>query len=291
MFPSENFFSGGDADGADIGTSGFVTFNNQSTYCKGGNADGFSYDNSGNITINYQQFYSGGGNYDGSAMNDFNGYFYDPLMVFDGDDGDGWSCGGYDGYVYPLMFTLGGWKDGAAIVSSGMISVNNQYYYCRSSIGDGYSWGLYSGGLMPYIYCRGGNGDGFITTSSGIESLGYGIWTGYINSDWGLAGNWKHNTIPTSSMNVLIPGGAPYHPVLLDPLAILTGSGTYFCRRLDIYPGGMLSVHSHLRVNGILNVEGMLNFEESEINIFTILANGKLSILNGGEVNIQHGFQ
>jgi hypothetical protein len=61
--------------------------------------------------------------------------------------------------------------------------------------------------------------------------MGKGLWVGNISSDWNLAGNWCGQQIPLKDMNVLIPGGVPFSPVI---------SGVADAGRLELQEGGSL---------------------------------------------------
>jgi hypothetical protein len=42
------------------------------------------------------------------------------------------------------------------------------------------------------------------------------VWTGNVSPDWGNAGNWAPNRVPTATDNVIIPGGRPNQPTISD---------------------------------------------------------------------------
>ena len=50
----------------------------------------------------------------------------------------------------------------------------------------------------------------FISTASGTGIT----WTGLVSTDWGTAGNWSSNTVPTANNDVTIPGGTPNQPTV-----------------------------------------------------------------------------
>lgn len=286
MFPQEIYCSGGDADGFQAEGSGLITLNQQDLYCQGGDSDGYSSAFAELLTFNNQLLYCCGGNYDGTSNSLFDGYFFDPLEVYDGGDGDGSTGDTFDGYFYEWLFTSGGTHDGGAGLSSGMTSINEQDFYCAAGSGDGFSSYLFSGHFMPWLYCWGGNGDGFRAASSTLEELGLGIWTGFTSTEWSEPNNWKLNTVPTSTINVLIPGGAPYYPVLLESLSVNDPAGFYECQRLDIYPQGILILWNGLIVNGILNVSGTLELQRQTGNALQVEDSGEVTVKAAGEVVI-----
>ena len=75
-------------------------------------------------------------------------------------------------------------------------------------------------------------------------------WTGVINSDWNLAGNWSPSGVPAADENVVIPGGTPRVPV------ISTNSPLAACFDLQLRDGGALLVNTtrQLDVNGSLYI-------------------------------------
>jgi hypothetical protein len=75
-------------------------------------------------------------------------------------------------------------------------------------------------------------------------------WTGAVNSDWNLAGNWSPAGIPSADENVVIPGGTPRVPV------ISTNSPLASCYDLRLRDGGALLVNTtrRLDVNGSLYI-------------------------------------
>ncbi len=81
---------------------------------------------------------------------------------------------------------------------------------------------------------------------TGTES---GVWTGANSSDWDVAGNWLNNSLPGSTVNVIIPDTVPNWPEVSGDLSL--GS---MCRNVT-----MLGA-SQLTVNGSLNIAGGLSF-------------------------------
>ncbi|TVT41919.1 DUF4394 domain-containing protein [Hymenobacter setariae] len=70
-------------------------------------------------------------------------------------------------------------------------------------------------------------------------------WTGNVSGDWGAAGNWAPNRIPTSTDNVIIPTGRPNQPSIFTPqqannLTLASGAS------LNTAPGGVLSLSGNL---------------------------------------------
>jgi hypothetical protein len=287
MFPQEMYCSGGDADGFFAWGTDLLTLNSQDDYCSGGGSDGYGFVHSGMITINDQFTYCRGGNNDGSSGSGYDGFFFDPVLVFDGGISDGTASGTFDGLFYELSFTLGGNKDGTSATETGVTTVNEQNFYCQAGNGDGYGSYLFSGGFTPWLFCRGGSGDGFKSGISSVEELGLGIWTGYPSNEWTEATNWKLNTVPSTGTSVLIPGGAPYHPVLFESLSVdYYYGGVHECQRLDIYPQAMLTLWEDLIVNGILNVAGTLELHRQSGNSLQVKGNGEVTVKAGGTLRV-----
>ncbi len=81
------------------------------------------------------------------------------------------------------------------------------------------------------------------TTTAGIIIQAGGTWTGVVNNDWNNAGNWLCSIIPTSAIDVTIPGNVSAFPVI--------NSGTSTFRNLTIQPGASLTIS-----NAILQISG-----------------------------------
>jgi len=84
--------------------------------------------------------------------------------------------------------------------------------------------------------------------------MGKGLWVGNISSDWNLAGNWCGQQIPLKDMNVLIPGGVPFSPVI---------SGVAYAGRLELQEGGSLLLKGILQLSGNIHVRpGLVQAED-----------------------------
>ncbi len=75
---------------------------------------------------------------------------------------------------------------------------------------------------------------GVVTATSSVTILGLGNWLGVISTDWLDANNWICATIPTSTIDVNIPAGAPFMPLINAP-------GTV-CRSININAGASLTI-------------------------------------------------
>jgi hypothetical protein len=70
-------------------------------------------------------------------------------------------------------------------------------------------------------------------------------WTGNVSADWGAAGNWSPNRVPTATDNVIIPNGRPNQPSVFtaqqaNNLTLAAGAS------LSTSPGGVLSLSGNL---------------------------------------------
>lgn len=64
-----------------------------------------------------------------------------------------------------------------------------------------------------------------------------GLWTGTKSNDWFDPKNWHDGKVPTSTVNVTIPSGTPFQPVI-------GGGNTAYCNNLVIQSGGLLTQNS-----------------------------------------------
>lgn len=74
------------------------------------------------------------------------------------------------------------------------------------------------------------NANASLPTDYSVENT----WTGSINTNWYLTGNWLNNLIPTLTNNVVIPSGLTNYPIL--------DSGTGSLKSITIKPGGLITV-------------------------------------------------
>ncbi|GAB4289292.1 MAG: hypothetical protein Kow0068_14880 [Marinilabiliales bacterium] len=103
-----------------------------------------------------------------------------------------------------------------------------------------------------------------------------GVWAGTVSSDWNNCENWGGGRIPTSSMDVIIPGGCPNYPVLSSNLII--NSTTGICNSIHIQNGGSLTVtnNKNLTINNtVLRID----------NGGTLFVDGDIIITSGGDLN------
>jgi hypothetical protein len=64
------------------------------------------------------------------------------------------------------------------------------------------------------------------------------VWDGSESTDWNTAGNWNINAVPTSCINVIIPGGVPNDPIVDEDPATPA-----VCRNLTLISGGILTIN------------------------------------------------
>ena len=87
----------------------------------------------------------------------------------------------------------------------------------------------------------------------GIEFVPRGTWIGVVSTDWHDPSNWAMSTVPTTSLDAVIPSWATYMP------EISTGNG--YCKNLTIESGASLMITSdrNLYVYGDLVNHGILS--------------------------------
>ena len=107
-----------------------------------------------------------------------------------------------------------------------------------------------------YGLCVWGNDHNAAGISVVITPLKAGLWEGDISSNWHTTGNWNDNHVPTSAVDVLIPAGRPFQPVLT------TASG--ICRNLTVENSATLTFGTNtLYVAADVHVFGNLNMNST----------------------------
>ena len=92
-----------------------------------------------------------------------------------------------------------------------------------------------------------------------------GTWKGITSTDWNNANNWSAETIPDATVDVTIPAGTPYSPV------ISTGSAD--CDNLVLDSGATLSIYDMtLVVNGDMNISGEIGMLQDNATM-TVMGN------------------
>ncbi|MCK4256378.1 hypothetical protein KAX35_05795, partial [candidate division WOR-3 bacterium] len=85
-----------------------------------------------------------------------------------------------------------------------------------------------------------------------IETKEEGAWEGDVSSNWHTAGNWFGGSVPNSSMDVFIPSGTPYSPVISTNHAN--------CLDLTVNAGATLTLtNKTLYANGDVQFSGTIN--------------------------------
>ena len=176
-------------------------------------------------------------------------------IIFKGDFHDGFSVKNYETSTNRLSFK-GGNDDGYSIAFVDK-SLNN--FIFNGGIADGYNFeteqsesnnSIFSGGVNDGFSIEnissesnenifvGGDGDGY--SESKLSKL---IWTGAIDKDWLMAGNWNINRTPNVTDYVTVPGGLIRYPVLNGKLLLgKSGEHTYTCSSILIMTGGNVNV-------------------------------------------------
>ncbi|MES2774993.1 MAG: hypothetical protein V4722_12455 [Bacteroidota bacterium] len=93
-------------------------------------------------------------------------------------------------------------------------------------------------------------------------------WTGAISNNWSTAGNWSAGTVPTATINVVIPN------VTNDPIITTTGA---VARTIHVKPGASLT----LNATGNLTTSGVQNFNGVNAGLYnqgTVTIKGPLMV-------------
>ncbi len=114
-----------------------------------------------------------------------------------------------------------------------------------------------------------------------------GRWFGNTSSDWGNGDNWCGGTVPTSSVNVVIPSLSQNYPVISGSTAAICNNITIESgASLTIQPGGRATVHGSMTVadgadftiQSSSTQEGMLMFNSAtktgDVNVELFLPGG-----------------
>jgi hypothetical protein len=105
------------------------------------------------------------------------------------------------------------------------------------------------------------DGNGF-TKSASVTLSQYpsGSWAGVVSSDWDDAANWVCGPIPTSAIDVTIPSGLSFYPVI--------NAGTDYARNITIQSGASLTVAGgKLKISGTVSNSGTLNAASGTIEM------------------------
>ena len=193
--------------------------------------------------------------------------------IFPGGSGDGFAYGQH----YPTdTISRGGSSDGFDLA---LRESSHKLFHGEDH--DGYSSAIYTSS-HPIYYGASQDGHDF-----GIY-LYYHAWTGAINTDWLVAGNWTSNIIPTDSIRVRIPGTAPNMPGLnAGTFKVGAGaSGTYLCRDLWIEQGAsMLAKPNTYIINrSTILVDGVFKWRNQDEDSFINRPGSRLRIRSGGVV-------
>lgn len=112
-----------------------------------------------------------------------------------------------------------------------------------------------------YGLCVWGNDANLAAFSLVITPLQAGLWEGDISSNWHTPGNWNDNKVPTSAVDVLIPAGTPFQPVI-------SGAAAY-CRNLNVENSTMLTIGTNiLYVAADVHMFGNLNMNSTASRMY-----------------------
>jgi hypothetical protein len=308
------YCGGGNADGYNAGASAALPINNQEFYCSGGNADGYTANSWNGTSVLFTLFCSGGDG-DGYVANGSSlGTFNNQVFYCSGGIRDGYarSATGMMTLNNQVFYCSGGNADGYDMDLTGVFVLNNQLFYCSGGIADGYVSDDWNGSFLDYLvfcsggggdgyngnsglaylggqgnYCSGGNGDGYHHLGSSVVTFGNGIWRGVTSISWNTASNWQNGTVPDETIDVVIPPGCSYYPVLAaGDLSVNNGSGTYRCKGILIQGTARLTNLGPLSVYGNFNVYGEYTATNNQDTSQIIGYGGKLTLGTGGLISI-----
>ena len=100
-----------------------------------------------------------------------------------------------------------------------------------------------------------------------VEVEEAGIWKGLVSTNWNTPDNWSGNMVPTPDVDVTIPSGTPYSPIV--------SSGIATCKSLEILTSASLTIGGYyLTVANNLDVSGTLNMNN---NYGQLMVNGDVT--------------
>lgn len=92
------------------------------------------------------------------------------------------------------------------------------------------------------------------------ELVSNNTWTGTVSTNWFTNGNWSTNSIPTNTMNVIIPTGLTNYPTV--------GSGTATASNITIQTGASVTVNSGtLQIYGAISNSGTFTATSGTIEL------------------------
>ena len=121
-----------------------------------------------------------------------------------------------------------------------------------------------------------------------VEVGAQNIWTGAVDSDWSVAGNWQAGRVPIMTDIAVVPGGTSHSPVLSASVTVaglsvsnsaslslggktMTVTGpTYSAGALDFTSGGTLVGQDAVSISGTVSIGGDLRLEAASAQSVTI---------------------
>ncbi len=169
-------------------------------------------------------------------------------------------------YRFDLTFTSGSSDLGCALYNSG-----DGDYYRTSHEYAGKSDNLGGGVNESFIYTVASSDSyGFCVWANDALAAGFnititplaaGLWEGDISADWHTPGNWNDLHVPSAAVDVVIPAGTPYTPVITSAAA--------HCRDLTIESGATLTMTDDtLTINGDLICYGYFNMSQTSSHAY-----------------------
>lgn len=127
-----------------------------------------------------------------------------------------------------------------------------------------------------------------VTQDFEIKCLDF-IWSGAIDMDWNLPGNWVNNELPNENIDVRIPNGVINFPSIDTGLMSIGGDvnpTSFSCRNLLIESNALITFKSNTFIEnrGLFIVYGRSEILNNNQNVLLNLDDGRIEIKNGGEV-------
>jgi hypothetical protein len=313
MNDQDFYCTGGSEDGFCMLNTENQTLNDQVFYCSGGNSDGS--DRIGVSGYFYNPAYCfGGGINDGfSPISTGNTHFFNQVFYLSGGINDGFSILN-TGPTYicdPSIYVSGGINDGFAVLSPGLTYICDPSIYASGGSGDGFHKLAFSGSIYlspawlggiadgfsilqspviaftPTFFCLGGDNDGAFSLHMPVSYFGKGIWLGTMSSSWDEPSNWSLNYIPDLTVNVLIPAGRAFYPLITTGnLSVNFSSGSQNCLSLTIREGGSLFNKTNLDIDGTVTISGLYQADGNANSQVFVNSGGNLILVAPGQMII-----
>jgi hypothetical protein len=119
--------------------------------------------------------------------------------------------------------------------------------------------------------------------------FGPGIWLGSESQSWENPANWSGNAAPDVSIDVLIPGGKLYYPLVPSGGLSVNSTAAWFkCKSLTINEGASFYNKTDLYLFGEMTVSGLYQADDAFNNHVFIYPGGNLTLHPTGIMNVGH---